>query len=351
MRVLVTGANGLLGCNLVRELAGAGHRVRALVRKTSNAAGLAGLPIETATGDVRDAQAVRAAADGCEVIFHLAGVFSYWGYDRDEMLTTARDGAVNVIDAAADAKARRIVFTLSSSVLGGTPDPTPMDESSQLAPGSGVDYFESKVLQERTARERAKERGVEVVYTVPSIMLGPHDHRPSEGLIAVINYLRDAMKVTYPGGGNYLHAADSARGHLLLADKGTPGERYILCGENAEWTAGHKMISELAGVKGPGRRMGRTALTIAAAFMELGAVFTRKHPLGTRVLARQIGNYFWYRGDKAAALGFTARPAREVCAATVAWLLEAPHLTEKEKRKMRPLPEVLEARRSFAPAA
>lgn len=344
MRTLVTGANGLLGSNLVRELLKDGHQVRALVRKTSNAKGLEGLDVEIVHGDVRDAKALRAAADGCEVLFHTAAVFSYWGYDRDEMIATARDGTIHALDAAKDAGLRRVVLTSSTTILGDTPGPTPMDESYARSDAGGVDYFETKTLQEKLARERAKEIGIEVVYPAPAIMLGPHDHRPSTGLESVINYLQDPLKLTYPGGCNYLHAADAARGHMLLADKGVPGERYILCGDNLEWTDAHRIISELAGVKGPGMRMGRGPAYVAATLMELGSAITKKPPLATRKLAKQIGRYFFYKGDKAKALGFSARPAREVFADAIAWLLIAPHMTEAARRAMKPAPEVLAAR-------
>ena len=98
--VLVTGANGLLGNNLCRELLAAGHEVRAFVRQNSNLDGLKDLPVQLHYGDVRDSQSLREAAVGCATLYHTAAVFLYWGYSRNEMISTAQEGAKNTVTAA-----------------------------------------------------------------------------------------------------------------------------------------------------------------------------------------------------------------------------------------------------------
>ena len=103
MHALVTGSNGLLGNHIVRALLKEGHRVRAMVRPTSNKKALDGLDVELVYGDVRNAEDLRAAADGCDTIFHTAAVFAYWNFSEEEMNQTAREGARNVVDAAKDA--------------------------------------------------------------------------------------------------------------------------------------------------------------------------------------------------------------------------------------------------------
>ena len=142
--VLVTGANGLLGNNLCRELLASGQEVRAFVRRSSNLGGLKGLPVQLHYGDVRDPQALKEAAAGCDVVYHTAAVFSYWGYSRDEMISTATEGATNTILAAKEAGVRRIVLTSSSSVLGPNWDPKPMTESDASDLEGTPDYFYSK---------------------------------------------------------------------------------------------------------------------------------------------------------------------------------------------------------------
>ncbi|MEZ0311944.1 MAG: NAD-dependent epimerase/dehydratase family protein [Myxococcota bacterium] len=346
MRALVTGANGLLGCNLVRELINSGHEVRAMVRRTSKMQGLEGLACTLVYGDVRDAAEVLEAAKDCEVIFHCAAVFAYWGYSRDVMMDTAKKGSVNVLDAAKAVGARRVVMTSSTAVFGGSDGPKVLDERAPTV-GAGVpDYFVSKAEQEQAAREHAATIGVEVVFANPSVFIGPHDHRPSASLNTVTGYLTDPMKLTYPGGANVMHATDVARGHLLLAEKGMPGERYILAAENVTWRDMHEMLAELAGVSRPRFTVTRGPAVLAASIMELGAKVTKREPLATVDLARQTGRYFWYSNAKAARLGFSPRSMRLTLTQTLAWLLAAsPHFTDKQRAKMSPHEDVLQAMR------
>jgi dihydroflavonol-4-reductase len=344
MRVLVTGANGLLGNNLVRELLNAGHEVRAMVRATSNTAGLEGLRCERVLGDIRDQKAVRAAADGCEVIFSTAAVFSYYGYSLEEMMGTATQGTLNVVRAAKDAKVRRLVLTSSTAVLGGSEQPTPLDESAEQLREGGPDYFASKAKQERLAIAEAKSLGVELVVANPSVILGPYDFRPTASLATVTGYLLDPLKMTYPGGIDIAHAQDVARGHILLAERGIPYERHILGGENWTFETIHRAIAELTGQPAPRLRMNKTTAYLGASLMELGAKITRKPPLATRALAKQVGRYFWYSHDKAARLGYKARPARQTLTETIGWLLDSPHLTLRQKKSIKPQSAVLDAR-------
>ena len=146
--VLVTGANGLLGNNLCRELLAAGHEVRAFVRQNSNLDGLKDLPVQLHYGDVRDSQSLREAAVGCATLYHTAAVFSYWGYSRNEMISTAQEGATNTVTAAKEVGVQRIVLTSSSSVLGPNWEPKPMTESDASDLEGAPDYFYSMRLQE-----------------------------------------------------------------------------------------------------------------------------------------------------------------------------------------------------------
>ncbi len=341
--MLVTGANGLLGGHLVRELLSEGHQVRVLVRRQSNVTTLEGLDVERVYGDVRDFEAVSAAAHGCVLMFHAAAVFAYWGYSREEMFATAREGALNAVRAAADAGVHRLVLTSSTAVMGGTNEPVPIDESHPYLQNETLDYLVTKALEERTALAEATRLGVDMVVVNPSMFMGPYDFRPSTSLLSLITYLADPLKITWAGGINLCHAQDVARGHLLLAKQGKPLERYILAGENLEWSAFHTMLSELAGVSPPRLRVGPRVALAGALVMEAAAKLLGKPPLASRAMAKQVGRYFWYRHDKAAALGFTARSARDTVAQTLGWLLHSSHLSARRRRALKPAPEVVAA--------
>src|SRR5438128_1803064 len=140
MRALVTGANGLIGANVVRALLDAGHEVRAFVRDTSDLASLAGLDVELARGDVLDPRSLLDAARGCEVLFHSAAVFAYWRQTRERLEAVAVQGTVHAIDAAREAGVGRMVLTSSSVVLGSSPRPEPRDELADLTEPDAPPY-------------------------------------------------------------------------------------------------------------------------------------------------------------------------------------------------------------------
>jgi dihydroflavonol-4-reductase len=322
----------------------AGHEVRALVRPTSDLRGLAGLACEQVLGDVREASAMRAACDGCDIVFHAAAIFAYAGYDKADMMSTASEGTSTVLRAARDAGIKRVVVTSSTAVLGGSTHPTPLDESAELLSQDVPDYFVSKAAQEKLAIREAQALGLELIVVNPAVILGPYDFRPSTSLATITSYLKDPLKLSYPGGINIVHAADVARGHILLAERGEPFERYIVGAENWQWPTIHRAIADLAGVAGPRLTVGRTGAYIGATFMELGSKVTRRPPMATRGMAKQVGRYFWYTHAKAAALGYRARPVHDTLRETLGWLLDSHHLSDKQKQALSPRTEVLDVR-------
>jgi dihydroflavonol-4-reductase len=347
--VLVTGATGLVGANLVRALIDDGCEVRALVRETSDRRALVGLPVEEAVGDVLDPASLQAAARGCEVLYHAASIFSYWGHSAEDLHRTAVEGALHAIEAAHRAGVRRVVLTSSSVTLGSSLTTVARDEASPDEAGAALpEYYLSKIAQERTAFERARALGVELCAVCPGMVVGPHDYRlsPSNAIIAA--YWEDPFGTTWPGGCNLVHAADVARGHVLVAERGAPGERYFLGSENWEWSLIHRTIAELSGLPAPRVHANHTASYLAAAAMELASGLTGKPPRNTRAQARAVGRFFWYRNDKARALGFAPRPARQALAETIAWLLvQSPHVSRELRSRLHPSIEVMRAREAF----
>src|SRR5262249_10338966 len=251
MKALVTGANGLIGANLVRELGAAGYEVRAFVRQTSDLRSLDGLPAEIVYGDVLQAETIAAAAEGCELLFHTAAVFAYWGRSAHELTTIAVDGTRHVVEAAHRAKVRRMVLTSSSVVLGSSHRRALRDERCEANEPDAPPYVAAKVAQERAAFQRAAELDLELVAVCPTISVGAPGYRRSPSNAVIVTYLADPLRLTYPGGCNIVSASDVARGHILAAEAGTPGERYVLGSENLEWSTIHRTISELCGVPGP----------------------------------------------------------------------------------------------------
>lgn len=347
MRALVTGANGLIGANLARELLRAGHEVRALVRPSSNLQSLDGLDVEIVYGDVLHAESLVGAATGCDTVFHTAALFTYWDLNSEQLENLAVDGTLNVIDAAVAAGARRVVFTSSSVVLGSSARPLVRDESFDLDDNESAPYVIAKALQERHAFEHAAAVGADLVAVCPTMTVGPHGYRlgPSNGLI--VAYLEDATRATFPGGCNIVAASDVARGHIIAAEKGIPGERYLLGSENLTWAEIHRIVSELCGIDGPLWQTNHTASYLAATWYEIGARLSGKTPLTTRAQARMVGRYYWYDHARIGALGYSPKPARLALAEAIAWLAASPHVSRRMRATMRLSKEVYRARKSL----
>lgn len=347
MKALVTGANGLIGANLVRELLQAGYSVRAMVRPTSDLRSLNGVTVETVHGDLFDPPSLQRAAQGCDLLFHTAAVFAYWGYDEQALHRIIVEGTRNVLQAAAMGGIGRIVLTSSSVVLGSSLKTLPRDEQYQIHDQEAPPYFLAKALQEQTAMDQAKDLGLDLVAVCPTITVGPHDYHLVPSNAVIVRYLEDPLKATYPGGCNIVHVGDVARGHRLAAESGQPGERYVLGSENWEWSLIHRTIAELCGVVPPRMMTNHTSAYLAASAMELMAKVTRKPPASTRVQARTVGRFYWYSHAKAAALGYSPRPARQALAEAIAWLVTSPHISPRLRQRLRLGREVREAQPQF----
>jgi dihydroflavonol-4-reductase len=347
MKALVTGSNGLIGANLIRVLIAGGHRVRAFLRVTSDRRSLQDLPVEIVSGDVLDLDSLCNAARGCDVVFHAAALFSYSGTSAVELERLAVEGTVNAIKAAHTQRVKRVVLTSSSVLMGSSNRPLVHNEEDRLDEQENVPYIRAKELQERAAVNQADALGVEMVTVCPTVTVGPHDYRlgPSNGII--VSYLDDVSKATYPGGCNIVSARDVAKGHLLAAQKGISGERYLLGSENLRWPVIHSLIAELCGIPGPGWEANHTVSLLAATAWEFASKLTRTAPLTTRSQARMVGRYYWYEHQKAARLGYRPRPARAALAEAIAWLSASAHISRQTRATLRLSREVFQAKKKL----
>jgi dihydroflavonol-4-reductase len=349
VKAAVTGANGLIGANLVRTLLRAGHRVIALVRPSSNLTSLTGLPIELRQGDVLRPDRLAEGLAGADIVFHAAAYFSYWGRSADTLETTAVMGTRNVLDGARRVGVRRIVLTSSSVVLGSSVTPSSRDETSDSDNAAEEPpYVRAKIRQEREAFSRADELGLELVAVCPTMSVGPHATSLGPSNAVIVTYLGDPLRMTYPGGCNIVAVGDVARGHILVGEVGQPGERYLLGGENLAWAKIHTTIAELAGVAPPFFTANHTGCYIAALAEEVLARLNGRIPSTSRAQAKMVGRYYWYDHAKAAGIGYSPRPARRALAEAIAWLAASPHISREVRSGLLLSHEVYEARRAQA---
>ncbi|WP_394821998.1 NAD-dependent epimerase/dehydratase family protein [Pendulispora albinea] len=353
MKVLVTGANGLVGANLVRELLHRNVDVHAMVRATSRLEALQGTAAPRVLGDVLQSPDLLARPmRGCEIVFHAAAHFTYDRVSDDALVRTSVTGTQNVLRAAAMAGVRRVVVTSSSVIFGSSPTPRWLDETAPRGAVSADGFVEpvyvaSKVQQDVAAAELARELGLEIVFTCPTMCVGPYGTvlGPSNGVI--VAYLSDPLRMTYPGGCNIVSVRDVAAGHWLAATRGTAGEHYLLGGENLQWEQIHALVAGLCGADPPRTRINHTLAFAAAGFEELRARFERRAALTTRQQARLVGRYYWYSHAKAAAMGYAPRTARAALAEACAWLAGSEHVSRELRSTLRLHAEVHAARRAL----
>ncbi len=320
MRILVTGATGLVGSAVARELASRGHAVRALLRPASRLDNLHGMSFERAAGDVLDRASVERALDGCEAVVHSAGAAHFRPGEERSLHALNVESVEIVLGAALRAGVHRAVLTSSVAVQGGTPAPAVLDERT---PGNaerlGIDYFASKLRGERAALELAV-RGLPVCVVRPSVVLGPGDiyHSSATTVLAVA---RGRLRVYVRGGASFCDVRDVARGHAEALLRGTPGEAYVLGGHNLETGEFLRRVAEAAGVPTP-RPIPYAAAIAAAAMAEGWARLRGGKASMSRQLVRASGLYSFVSSAKAMAqLGYTIRPFEETLRDTLRWFL------------------------------
>jgi len=315
MRVLVTGATGLVGSAVAKELLARGHAVRVLVRATSKLTNVEGTGAELARGDVLDAASVRAALAGCDAVVHAAGIARIGGPPA-ELHSVNVEGVEIVLGVALEARVTRAVLTSSAAVLGGTKRPAVADESTPgNAEALGIPYFTSKLLGERAALALAK-RGLPVVVVRPSFVLGPGDLLGSSASI-VVALARRRVPGWVDGGASFCDVRDVAKGHVEALLRGRVGEAYVLGGHNLEMREMILRTCALAGVRPPPRVPLALALATAAA-QEALAKLRGGRAATTRDLVRSASLYTFVSSAKAEReLGYSIRPFDEMLRETL----------------------------------
>ena len=326
MRALVTGATGLIGNHVVRSLISKGNSVKALVRSTSN---LQSLPsnIELVYGDILEEESLKNAAKDCDIIFHTAGMFAYWGYDNQKFIDEAKKGMENVVMAAAANNIQRIVFTSSSVTIGASDKAHELTESSPGNFDGAPGYVIAKIQQEETAFSTGKKYGVEVIAICPALTIGGPDFHLTESNRMMVNYIKDPYKSTWIGGCNIVSADDVAGAMLLLAEKGKPGERYIAGSDNLHWKEVHAKISELCGLPGPYLTALHTSAYLLSAMHELWYHITKERPSSTREQAKMVGKYYWYSSQKLQQLGYRPVSSEAAMVQALSWLVTSDHIS------------------------
>jgi dihydroflavonol-4-reductase len=244
---LVTGATGLVGNNVVRLLLEKKQRVRVLVRRAGKAPELAGLDVESITGDIRDEAAVRQACHDVAAVIHCAAYVRIGWSQRETFVAINVDGTRNVARACRE-QGIRLVHVSSTDVFGRCSLRAPTNEDSPFAKSPGVPYVETKRQAEAVVAAEIGQ-GLDAVIVNPAFMLGPWDWKPSSGQL-LLSVAANRAILAPRGWLSLCDVRDVAMGILAALERGKPGRRYILAGQTMEWI---ELLRLMAGVTG-GRR-------------------------------------------------------------------------------------------------
>lgn len=327
-KVLVTGAAGFVGSAVAHALAGSGFSVRALIRPTSRRCNLEGLDIEVALGDMREEAAVRNAMRGVRYLFHVAADYRLWARDKQEIFRTNRDGTKILMQAALDAGVERIVYTSSVATLACDPDGGPADETRRMSEPDAIGaYKRSKIAAERVVESMIARDGLPAIIVHPSTPIGPRDQKPTPTGRIIIEAAMGRMPGFVDTGLNLVHVDDVATGHLAALRKGSPGEHYILGGQDVPLGCLLADIAYLSGRRPPRLCFPRGLVFPLALAAEVRAHFTCREPFLTIDGLRMSKHKMFFSSAKAERdLGYKARPYGEAVGEALAWFRVNGHI-------------------------
>jgi dihydroflavonol-4-reductase len=321
MKTLVTGGTGFVGANVVRALLKRGAEVRALVRPRSDTRNLDSLEVELVAGDLRDRSSLEAALEGCDIVYHVAAMYALWAHNPREIYDSNVTGTVNMLEAAAQAGVQKIVYTSSVATIGLPQNGTPGTEAVPLPPEDLVsDYKRSKYLAEQEVLKYA-QRGLPVVIVNPSFPVGAWDVKPTPSGQLIVNFLRGKIPAYVDTGLNVIDVEDVAIGHVMAAERGRIGERYILGHANLTLLELFRLLEQVSGVRAPRLRIPYGLAYLSACVSECVArTITHKPPFVTLAGVKLSRKRMFFDASKAVReLGLPQTPASEALSKAVQW--------------------------------
>jgi len=320
MTTLVTGVTGFVGSHIARQLASRGERVRALVRPTSRRDALEGVAVEFVEGDLRDGASLERAMRGVERVFHVAADYRLWTRRPEELYESNVEGTRRLLELAGQAGVKRIVYTSTVATIAAPREGALPNEETRTELREMIGHYKrSKFLAEEEAK-KAAVAGVPVVIVNPTAPVGPGDWKPTPTGKIIVDFLNGKMPAYVDTGLNVVAVEDVAAGHLLAAEKGRIGERYILGGRNMTL---REILQALAAITGKAAPRIRLPHAVAMAVGYADTMFARlagKEPSIPIEGVKMSRHKMFVASDKAAKeLGYAAGRVDEALARAVRW--------------------------------
>ena len=250
MTTLVTGAAGFLGSHVTRQLVARGENVRVLLRPSSQNRAIADLPLEYVTGDLRDPASLDRAMKGVQRVFHVAADYRLWAKHSKEIYDSNVGGTKNMLAAAKRARVEQFIYTSTVATIAVDRPALPNESTDAKLEEMVGHYKKSKWMAEREALNAAKE-GLPVIVAMPTTPVGPWDWKPTPTGKVIVDFLNGAMPGYVETGLNFVGVEECAAGHMLVAEKGKVGERYLLGGENLTLKQVLDALAKITGLPAP----------------------------------------------------------------------------------------------------
>lgn len=265
MTTLVTGASGFLGSHVARQLVSRGEDVRVLMRPSSTNRAVADLSLEYVTGDLRDRASLERALAGVRYVFHVAADYRLWARKSREIYDSNVGGTRNLLEAAKRANIEKFIYTSTVATIAVDRQQLPNESTDARLQEMIGHYKRSKWMAELEVLKAAKQ-GLPAVVAMPTTPVGPGDWKPTPTGKIILDFLNGKMPGYVETGLNFVGAEECAEGHLLVAEHGKVGERYLLGAENLTLKAMLDLLSKITGLPAPSLKIPH-GLALGVAYM------------------------------------------------------------------------------------
>lgn len=323
-----------MGSHVARQLLARKESVRVLLRPTSQNRAIADLPLEYATGDLRDPASLDRAMNGVRRVFHVAADYRLWARRPKEIYESNVTGTKNVLEAAKRAGVEQFIYTSTVATVAVDRPQLPNEATeSQLGEMVGQ-YKRSKWLAEKEALNAAKS-GLPLIVVMPTTPVGPWDWKPTPTGKIILDFLNGKMPGYVETGLNFVGVEDCAAGHLLAAEKGKIGERYLLGAENLTLKQVLDELEKITGLPAPRLKIPH-GLALGAAYVE--TAFSRlvgrepQIPVEGVKIARHLMFVDCSRGQRE--LGFRPGPVAAALERAVRWYEANGYVTARRARML-----------------
>ncbi len=332
MKTLVTGATGFVGSHVAGTLLSAGHSVRVLTRPGSDARALRGVAVEQVTGDLRDPSSLDRALAGIECVFHVAADYRLWSRHPEEIYESNVTGTRNMLEAARRAKVDRFVYTGTVATIAVDRSALPNESTDAQVDEMVGHYKRSKWLAEKEVMKAAAS-GMPVAIAMPTTPVGPGDWKPTPTGKIIVDFLTGKMPGYVETGLNFVAVEDVAAGHLLVAEKGNIGERYLLGAENLTLKQVLDKLAEISGLPAPRLKIPHAiALGYAYAENAVSRVLGREPQIPVEGVKIAQHNMFVDCSKASRELGFNAGPVGAALERAVRWYEENGYVPAAARR-------------------